>query len=260
MRRAMERQRALFTPFRLLILAILGVVCLTGYWGVKMRRADRAASIVQGVTKEAEDALAEGNFVLAAKKYQEAWEAHEILGRGDAEANRVHQAYRESTAASRLSAWSLHDIVSDGQKARKAGEAGWENTLDARYRDLWLVIDSTVLRSIGADGESRTHVDCPLMMDDASLVIETDGKVFDSLVSGGESHRAVFAAQLSGFRFDETGEPRWIISLKAGSVFPWSNWQTYRQLGMAGGGPEAEAESRRLLAEQSEQLGIEVPP
>ncbi len=256
-RRTIAWQLSLFTPFRLMLLAIFGVIAVTGYWGWSVRRAELAAAIVQRVTNEGDEAVSRGDFNRAAEKYSEAWKAHQILKRDDAEARRVHQAFLETTAASRLISASPFDILAEAQQKRKAEESGWETSLESRYRDSWIVIDSSVFLETGVGNSPHTQVDCPLMLDDTPLAIETDADVYDRLHRGGDSKRAIFAAQVSGFRFVSADEPRWVLTLKGDSVFAWSNPQTFEKLGLMGLGPDAVEATRKILAEQSQRLEIE---
>jgi len=256
LRRAMQRQRAMFTPFRMLLLAIFGVVTLTVYWGWQARRADKAAATVQQATEVADAALSEGDFATAARLYEDAWRSLQILGRDDPEARRVGQAYRETTAASRLATISLYDLVESVKNSPVHANAGAGKAVPTEYEDFWIILECSLSAMRGTDGAPRTRIEYPLVIDGVPFVIETDGDVLDRFAAGEDVPRAIFAAQLQGVRFDPAQPGNSTVMLRGDTLFAWSNWETYQMLGLAGNGEKAEEASRRILAAQSEQIGV----
>ncbi|MGE3314853.1 MAG: hypothetical protein AB7O26_07010 [Planctomycetaceae bacterium] len=248
---------SIVTPFRTIVIGIACVLVGTVYWGIKARRADLAARVVRTAINEADEAVSNGDLSTAARKYAEASEALTVLKRNDPEALRVHQANRETSTAGRLLLGSLHEIGDEARKAQEGASEGWQDSLRTRYQGQWLIIQAPVKSSTDADANPRTQIVFPIAAGATSVIVETDESALETLVGGEADSDAIFAAQIDEVRYEsEPGREQWILTLRADTLFPWSNWKTFELVGLAGAGEDEDADARKILDRQSERLGV----
>lgn len=254
---AARSRRPLFTPFRLIALGIVCSMLGLGYWGWNSRKADEAARTVGSNIDLADAAIAEGDLAQAAERYEEASKALKLLKRTDSEAARIQQAHRETAAAMNLLAISLEMIGEQAYEAQQGAAAGWEDSLQNRYKDQWVIIQARVEEFTGSDGRTRTRVRYPIAAGEHSVLIETDASACSTLLGDATKGEAIFAAQIDELRYlNVAGGESWVITLRPDSLILWSNWNTFEAVGLAGAGEESDAASKKILAQQSERLGV----
>ena len=247
LRRTADRQKKIFTPFRLVLLCMTALIVGTIYLVVHRSALERAESTLRNASENGYSALSDGDFLTASKEFQSACEALDILGRDDETARAIRQMSKETTAAVHLARDSLFEIVTSFPEAFGEEAASWN------YGGAWIVIETIVEKPTIVDGVDRVTIDYPLIVDDCSVVIEADSAILDQLSLRDGPRKVIFAAQLESFRLVGGS---WVIRLKAETAFLWSNYDNYRALSFAMEDPQTEQELRELLDHQSRLIGI----
>lgn len=259
LRRAVARQKARLTPFRLVIVGIVAVVAGTGYWVMQRNAAEQAEITLRTASESARAALAEGDFLTASREFRRACDALEVLKRDDETARTLKQMLRESTSASQLLSKPLFDVISELPQASHRDPAHWQEEFRRQYADQWLVIETTIMpNSAAPPGNDHMFIDYPLVVGGKPVVIEADVSLFDRLGTTAEPKRVIFAAQLEGCRLRDEDPKRWVVTLRGENAFLWSSFDNYRALGFDFADEAAENDVRQLLEEQSRLLGVEL--
>lgn len=96
-----------FTPFRMLMLAMLSVVCLTGYWMVTQRRLEAAQQTWLRSAEQAEQNLADSDLVALEATLTEAVEAGYTLDKSDSDWRTTLNLLYETSAVNTLASSNL---------------------------------------------------------------------------------------------------------------------------------------------------------
>jgi hypothetical protein len=246
-------RRKLFTPVKLVLASVLGVIALTGWWILRLHQRDEAERVVVAAARLAEQALEEHDLGEAARQYKKVRAALDLLRRSDPQARVLRQTAAEISAGSELCPASLLDILHEAADAA-AGRSSltWQETFHSSYRDEWVVLDAQVSRAADPSARPRYVVDFPLVEGQNRGVVVADLEVFDKALSaGGGAQRVVFAAQLDDCRRDSQLDKTWLIVLRPTTGFLWSGGESLELLGF--GIDEA---TKQILSEQSHHLGI----
>ncbi len=247
----------------MIMLVTVAVLGTTVYrmWHVHAR--EQAEEQFQSAREQAEAALQQRDFRTAALKFQSACEALDILGRDDVLAQKIRQMLREATAASRLATQSLLTIIEEAHQTLSPPRAKTEGNLNARtdsqplYAGQWIVMESTVISEMGADGAVRYVIDYPLTVDGTTVVIDAELSVFEPLMVDKRPKTIIFAAQLEGCRLTKTLQPTLWVDLRDESAFLWTSYENYSALGLQIDGPQMEQQLRRVLDAQARIVGVE---
>lgn len=245
--------RKIFSPVRLVLVGVLSVVVLTGWWIVHQRDLDAAERTIVSAAKLGEQALEEHDLGEAARQYQKVRAALDLLGRSDQQARVLRQTAGETLAAADLARSSLFELLHDAvDSAGGRSYLSWDETFRSSYRDEWVVLDAYVSRSADPAAGRRFEVDFLLTDGPNRAVIVADLDVFDQAVSvGGNPQRVIFAAQLDDCRKDPQQLDTWRIVLRPATGFLWSSAGNLQLLGVA-----IDDGTKQILAEQSSRLGI----
>jgi hypothetical protein len=267
--RALARLKAIFTPFRLLILLMAAIIAATVYWAAQSRTHEQAEIALKAASEKGFAALAEQDFSTAEREFQAASAALDVLKLDDPRARIVRQMLREATAANGLLERPLTEIIADAQQAVSAAGgpnsprlatalAEWSEQFQRLYGGEWIVSEATLARIGEGPGPDRVAIDYGLVADGAELVLEGEFPQFAQISPTGEPKQVIVAAQLDSCRLTDAGSnvPRWVISLRPGSIFLWSNRDNCRVLGIVADDITTEAEIGRLLEEQSRVIGV----
>jgi hypothetical protein len=246
-------RRKAFTPVKLVLASVLGVVALTAWWIVQLRERDRAERVVVESARLGGQALVDHDLGEAARHYNKVRAALDLLGRSDSAARALRQTAAEISAGSVLCRASLFDILHEaGETAYRRSQMTWDETFNSSYRDEWVVVDALVSRAADPAARPRYIVDFPLADGQNRGVIVADLDAFDKALSaGGGPQRVVFAAQLDDCRRDPQHDNTWLLVLRPKTGFLWSSDENLELLGV--GMDEA---TRQVLSEQSRHLGI----
>ena len=255
---AVQRQRSLFTPFRLVLLGAAVVLAVTSYQMLQRRAKDEATRQIRPATENGYAALQEGDFLTASSEFEKAVEALETLGRDDVSARTVRQMLRESTAATHLTSASLWEIATEAvEMAPQEGLRKWSERFNTHYRDLWVIMETTVSHDIAPDGTAAFSIDYPLVIGGSRVQFEMDASFMDHYVGSSDPRPIVFAAQLAECRPPVTPQGTCVIKLRDDSAFLWTDFDNYRSIGFEIDEISTEEDLRKLLSQQARIVGIE---
>jgi len=245
--------RRIFSPVRLVLVGVVSVVALTGWWIVHQQDRDAAERMIVAGAKLGEQALAEHDLGEAARQFQKVRAALDLLGRSDIQARALRQTASETTAAAELVRSSLFDLLHDAVESDSGRSyLTWDETFRTSYRDEWVVLDAFVSRLPDSASGRHYDVDFPLTDGKHRAVIVADLDIFEKALSAGESpQRLIFAGQLDDCRKDPKVENTWRIVLRPATGFLWSSSGNLQLLGVA-----IDDGTKQTLADQTNILGI----
>jgi hypothetical protein len=246
-------RRKAFTPVKLVLAGIVGVVVLTGWWILHLRERDDAERVVVAASRLGDEALQARDLKAAARQYHKVRAALDRLGRTDSQARILRQTAAELSAGSELCPTSLFEILHEAAAAASGRtHLSWDEIFRSSYRDEWVVLDAQVSRRTDPGPGPRYIIDFPLGDGPNQGVVVSELDVFDrALSAGGGPQRVVFAAQLDDCRRDPQHDNTWLIVLRPKTGFLWSSGENLEMLGV--GVDEA---TQQVLSEQSRHLGI----
>lgn len=226
--------RQFFTPFRTIVIAIFGVAVLTAAYGIRASILEKARVQLRESVVAAETALEEQDFLKAAEQYLAAAEALDTLDRHEPADMRIRQFARESNVLANLSPSGLLGIAEDGQKyLSRAKLDEWNTHFNAIYKDLWVVLDTTVQRVNLSNDQFNFEVAVPLWVNESAIQIGNAPTVLDELDWSAESRkRVVLAAQLTDCRLKNDEPDRWVFTVNPDTAFLWMHANTYEGLGI----------------------------
>ncbi len=246
-------RRRVFTPVKLVLTGVLGVVVVTGWWIAHLRNLQEAEKIVVSAARRGEQALQERDLSEAARQYRKVRASLDQLGRNDPAARVLRQTAAETSAAADLSRASMFEILHEASGAA-AGKTHltWDEIFKTSYKDAWVVVDAQVSRAADPASGRRYDVDFPVIDGRNRGVLVADLEIFDWVLSaGGGPQRVIFAAQMADIRPVAQLNDTWQIVLRPGTGFLWSSAQNLELLGVTVDDPTAQ-----LLADQTRHLGI----
>jgi hypothetical protein len=254
-----EVRRPLVSRFRLIVLAIGGVVVGTGYLVWQSRLNDQALVSLPAHLEAGAAALHAGDVPKAADEYRQAAWAVERLRRDDVESVAIRQKAKELGAVVNLSKVSLFDICEQARLAKKEGGEDWaekwSKTFTEQYQGAWIVVEGDVTQERGPDGIGEPVVRFPYPIDAAPIVFDVRLTGLAPVTSKSGEH-LIFAGQLLSLAKEGTKNPMWIIRLKDETAFLWANVDTYQALGRVPYVAGDENDGRHVLARQSAALGV----
>jgi hypothetical protein len=239
--------------FQWLVLGIVVGVGLTGYAMFRSRQRAGAEVVLGEALRRGRTAIAARDFPEAAKYFQQAADAVDVLGRDDPTAREIRQFARESNAAAHLCPKPLHELLADAS-ATDAGRIGlaWSDVFRSTYQGTWLVCEAMVSRKAAdGSGAARYLSDHSVFAGSQSAVVQTDLRAFDSLGIETEPRSVIFAAQLQDFVPGPPGGNSWTIKLRPDTAFLWCVAENLDAIGML-----VDDQTKGTLADQSRRIGI----
>ena len=103
-----------FTPFRLLMLAVIGVLGVTGYWVMHQRSVEKAQQAWLKSSDDIVEFLKDGNFIELEAALKQAVDAGRTLGKADADWRMTFNLYHETRAVNQIASG---DLLTDFHKA-----------------------------------------------------------------------------------------------------------------------------------------------
>jgi hypothetical protein len=255
---AQRQLRTFFTPVRMVVLAMVVIVGLTGLMLLRSSRREWARSHVEPAVDRGLQAFRERDFSTASAAFDDAVQALDYLGRRDAAALAIRQYQRESDAAVQLSGSGIADIL----KALSEGKQR-SNTAERFQTDVagkWLMFDAVLELQRPAENAGKLCVvDVPLALNDQPLDLAFDDVPWPQLwkaAPGDGPRRVVFAAQWE--RFDPPGgqnRPATLV-LRSSTAVLWCHFDTYQLVSRAALSDDDQAALRELLQSQRQALGV----
>jgi len=252
---SVEVRRPLVTRFQLILLAIGGVVCATGYFVWQSRLTDQALVSLPGHIEAGAAALRAGDVPKAAEEYRQAAWAVDRLKRADAESLAIRQKAKELGAVVKLSPVPLFEICDQARYAKKEGAEKWTEKFNELYRDAWIVVEGDVVQERGPEGLGEPVVRFPYPIDAAPVVFDVRLSGLAPMTGKGGQH-LIFAGQRASLTKEGSKNPMWIIRLKDETAFLWGNVDTYHALGRIPDVAGDENDPRHVLSRQAAALGL----
>ena len=223
----LESQTRILTPFRMVIVAIIGVGAVT-VWGVVHRQRIESAKTQVVLAREAGmKAFKDGEFSFAARELTRARQACDLLGRKDHEANSIRRLSLEATAAQGLSDSGLFELL-----AHYATSPNDRSRFGSLHKGAWLVLDAVIL--VPEHDSQTCSLDLPLMFDDVKFRIDIhsdsirSAALKDKNLSSGPG-RVIFAAQMDSLNMRSPTEA--VLELNGQTAFLWTSFETLEFLG-----------------------------
>lgn len=252
-----EKPRALVTPVRLALVALACVTVVT-VWGVSRSRSLQQAELDFGQAVHlGREALERGDLEIAATHFDKAAQAADLLGKDDPPAQAARQLARETTSAVNLLEDSPSEALQEAVQTHTASESAWRETFQYRFRDQWLILDTSVSLATQS-GTTSCVLEFPVFSPNGTIEADLlcDSPLLRSLAAGDGSRRIILAGQLSELK-PEAGNPnRWHFVLNPRTAFVWSNPTTY-ELVM---GQPLDGGTRMTLADQTRTLNLQPWP
>lgn len=246
-----QRLRRFFSPFRITVVTIVGVVVATVAWQVHSRNVENARVEFDAARKKALTLLEERDFAGAEPLLDQARRAADLTGRRDGLANRVRRLYLETNAINNLAQTSLFEALSTATAGARTDAPA---VLMSQLEERWIVLDTHVAPAGRVEDENLFTVDLPLQINGVLVEARVVGSEFDGLRLPREGSQVIFAAQIAACAL-EGGQPdTLVLQLAPESVRLWTDADLYDAIGMSGLEDSAALE---VLQRQAEHLGVE---
>lgn len=271
--------RAQITPLRLIVLSLLAVIGLTGWW--QWNRAARSSADVDFKTATAAgmEALRKPDFVEAAQHFGRAATAADLLRRTDVAAEQTRQRFRQLTALNSLLTRSLFELIDAARATRLR-----ENTLAAEsefanlHAGRWVVLQSEVIPPADPANPTTVSWEQRIQIFDEPLFLVASLPVFSkvqataplpaatpdapaanappntSALNDLGQREVTFAAQVESLKWDAE-KAAWVLTLKSSSGFLWTDYDLLIAAGLPPDELHSEAQLRAMLTEQSRWIG-----
>ena len=247
-----EQKSKLFTPFRGIVVGILGLLGLTAFFVMRHRDQEDARRRFRTASEAGWKAMDTHEWTKAQENFHEAVSALEILGMDDPAARRVRKADQETFALGSLMLTPLIDMV---EQAESSGGAAVQRAIQAN-RGRWVVIDAPVrfVDVPGKPGKKATVqaiVNLPWQIGSHSVEIQAESTAFEKIRQESE---ALFAGTFEDLKRE--GE-QWVITLKPESSFLWCTRRTFVELGLGQDEPgRLNVALKNRLIRQTEATGL----
>ena len=271
--------RSLFTPLRLVVLSLLTVVGLTGWWQWDRSARSSAAADFKIEADAGTAALQKGNHVEAEQHFRLAANAADRLQRTDSVAEQARQKHRQLTALNSLLSRSLLELIEAARAARLRENAlAAESEFANLHAGRWLVLQGDVTPPTTPNASKTVLWEQQVQIFDEPLILTASPSVFskisatlslpttptdapaESVTSVSSAlndlgqREVLFSAQVESLRWDaEKGA--WVLTLKSSSVFLWTDYDLLLAIGLPPDELHTEAQLRAMLAEQSRWIG-----
>lgn len=281
------RVRRQFTPLRLMVLSLLAVIGLTGWW--QWTRAARSGAEFDFKTANEAGlaAIQKKDFVEAAQQFARAANAVDLLQRHDVSAEQARQRFRQLTAINSLLQRSLVEVLKAAKDGRQKGEfAAVESEFASLHAGRWVVLESEVTpasspsdpatvsvweQRVQFDGEALVLTGSlsifakvlappsPLSAPDGNAAPDAQPQFMFALNDLGQ-REVLFAAQVESLKWN-AAQSVWVLTLKSSSGFLWTDYDLLQPTGLQ---PDerptepnlrSEPQVRALLLEQSRWIG-----
>lgn len=273
--------RRQFTPLRLMVLSLLAVIGLTGWW--QWTRAARTAAELDFKTanEAGQAALQKKDFVEAAEQFSRAANAADLLKRHDVSAEQTRQNFRQLTAINSPLPRSLFDLLEAAKVGRQKGDvAAVESEFASLHAGRWVVLQSEVTpasdpsdpatvsvweQRIQIEGEALVLTGSlsifakvlaptsPLSVPDGNAAPDAQPQIAFTLNDLGQ-REVLFAAQVESLKWNEA-QSVWMLTLKSSSGFLWTDYDLLLKTGLQPDELRSEPQLRALLLEQSRWIG-----
>ncbi len=279
-----DQVRAQFRPVRLMVLSLLVVIGLTGWW--QWTRAARSGAELDFKTanEAGQAALQKKDFVEAAQQFTRAADAADLLKRHDVLAEQARQRAQQLTAINSLLTRSLVELLDAAKAGRVKGDfAAVESEFASLHAGRWVVLQSEVAPAAGPSDpskpatasvwEQRVQIDGEAFVLTGALSIfkkvpastpppsapdpnaAPDAQPQPMLALNDLGQREVlFAAQVESLKWN-AAQSVWVLTLKSSTSCLWTDYDLLLATGLQPDELRSEPQLRALLLEQSRWIG-----
>lgn len=274
------KARAQLTPLRLIVLSLLAVIGLTGWW--QWNRAARSTADLdfKAANEAGQAALQKNDLVEAADQFARAAQAADVLQRHDVAAEHARQRARQLTAINSLLTRSLSEVLDAAKATRQSGDAAAvESEFASLHAGRWIVLQSEVTPSADTAKSSTENVwEQRMELDGETLILTGALPIFSKVpatpspsspdanadpnaplqrllaVNDLGQREVLFAAQVESLKWSAE-QSAWMLTLKPSSGFLWTDYDLLLAAGLLPDELRTEQQLRSLLLEQSRWIG-----
>jgi hypothetical protein len=265
--------RRLATPLRLMVLSLLAVIGLTGWW--QWTHAARSAAELEFKTTNQAGlaAIQKKDFVEAAQQFARAANAMDLLQRHDVSAEQTRQRFRQLTAINSLLQRSLIEVLIAAKAGRVKGEfAAIESEFAGLHAGRWIVLQSEVTPASGLSNSERASAwEQRIQIDGETLVLTGSLSIFGKVLAPSSSpatpdaqpqfalndlgqREVLFATQAESLKWNSE-QSVWVLTLKSSSGCLWTDYDLLLATGLQPDELRSEQQLRALLNEQGRWIG-----
>lgn len=240
--------RSAFTPFRLVMLAIIAVVGLTGFFLTQQQSREKAQQVWLDSAETISSLLKDGDLVGLEAAAVKAVDAGVTLGKNDREWRGVSNMLLEVQSANRLAAVDLITAFQDAYSEDGVLKSDAESEVMYAARSGVYVFDSWIRPDYINEGAFRCELPAAPGRHSVSAVIPIPGLA--EYVVGNEERRMVFAASIAGIEIpSESTAGTWIVELDSESFVLLATPEVSASVGFD---LVSDTELREVLAAQDE--------
>lgn len=196
------RLRRTFSPFRLLVVASLVLLCLTTWWLIQRQRQEVARKTWRKEMDNVQQALTDRDEEALAASLEKAVNAAHTLNRTDTEARLAESLLAQCRALNLLTAADpLLALAAFGQK--DADRATDLTQLNAELRGLCLVFESTLIPA--TDNPSHWLLNLPWIVQSRQVTVLAKNPILDVLHLHDAKEPVLFMAVIDSCRSSSDG-------------------------------------------------------
>ncbi len=251
-----------FTALRMVVVSLLLVIALTGWWQWQ-RSAQASAEITFKQAWDAgQAAVAKQDWLAAQSEFDRVAKAANVLERSDSQAEEARQWQREFTAVNWLLTNSLAELFDDLRTRRqKETTAAAESAFPGLFSGRWIVLQTEMTPA--TKPSDSIDWEQPLLFETEGLLLVGQFPAFakvpppqvDASGPAAETREVIFAAKLDSVRWD-AARSLWVVRLSGSSCFLWSHYDALLAAGLPPDELRSELQLKSLLSEQSKWIGI----
>lgn len=276
-----DRVRTQFTPLRLMVLSLLAVTGLTGWWQWTRAARTSAEFDFKTASEAGQAALQKKDFVDAAQQFSRAANAADLLKRHDVHAEQARQSVRQLTAINSLLTRSLVELLEAAKAGRQKGSvAAVESEFASLHADRWVVLHSEVTPESGpSDPAAASRWEQRVQIEGEALVLTGSLSIFAKVLApppppsapDGDAapdaqpqlnvalndlgqREVLFAAQVESLKWNPA-QSVWVLTLKSSSGCLWTDYDLLLATGFLPDELRSEQQLRALLLEQGRWIG-----
>lgn len=272
---ALTKVRTQFTPLRIIVLSLLAVIGLTGWWQWDRSARSSAEVDFKTATEAGMAALQKPDWIEAAQHFGRAAAAADLLHRTDAPAEQARQRFRQLTALNSMLTRSLLELIEAAKATRLRENAlAAESEFANLHAGRWLVLQSEITPLAAPATSPGVLWEQRIQLFDESLILTASLPVFAKVqatssvpaatpdappvvmpaVNDLGQREIVFAAQVESLKWD-VEKTAWVLTLKSSTGFLWTDYDLLLVAGLPPDELHTEARLRAMLLEQSRWIG-----
>lgn len=249
----------LWTPFRVILLAIVVVGSVTLYWSILEYQRSQAIGHLAAYVEAGKAAVEEQAWIEARQQFGLAVEALDRLDRNDHEAKTIRQFQRETYAMTRLSDRTLFELLEYIDKTFPDLTPEERETEVIVLRDKWFVLTAPVRKKQIKDEDGETldtyEIVFPWSPSSRNVTILFAPSGMASWMPSDSKLSLTVAGTFSDIRLNPiTNE--WTLEFDPDKSFLWANPETYIGLGFGGESFETPEERDSRLVNQAVMMGM----